>query len=342
MMTGRLVGSKGSLATAVFPLVCHLKWGWHRVERAMERGKVSLDRLFDLANNWCLANLPVEPVYLGKEKREVNAIDSSTIARWRASSGMDLLGKGYHHRASKAIKSNIITIVTTIVFIAGVRVGMVRRVRFGKSCEEAVANVFNDLPPSPHKRLLVVDAGIATQEQFAAATEQDALVGRLRINGKLRGKPPERKGKPKPGRPPLHGKILHPGFESPEVEPIEDFWEIESDKQIRIRRWNEFHFEEFAHTILDLVRVDHPDYEKPLLIGTVARELRTEEIRIAYNHRSPVETNFFVAQDTAGMEMPRAWTSNAIKRRIGLALLVGFLALGYCCSLRTFNHGSMG
>ena len=99
MMTGRLVGSKGSLATAVFPLVCHLKWGWHRVERAMERGKVSLDRLFDLANNWCLANLPVEPVYLGKEKREVNAIAFSTIARWRASSGMDLLGKGYHHRA---------------------------------------------------------------------------------------------------------------------------------------------------------------------------------------------------------------------------------------------------
>ncbi len=40
MMTGRLVQSKGSLARAVLPLVFHLKWGWHRVERAMERGKV--------------------------------------------------------------------------------------------------------------------------------------------------------------------------------------------------------------------------------------------------------------------------------------------------------------
>jgi hypothetical protein len=38
-----------------------------------------------------------------------------------------------------------------------------------------------------------------------------------------------------------------------------------------------------------------------------------------------VETNFFVAQDTAAMEMPRAWTQTALERRIGLALLVGTL-----------------
>ena len=49
MMTGRLVQFKGSLARAVLPLVLHLKWGWHRVERAMERGKVPLDKLFDRA-----------------------------------------------------------------------------------------------------------------------------------------------------------------------------------------------------------------------------------------------------------------------------------------------------
>ena len=80
-----------------------------------------------------------------------------------------------------------------------------------------------------------------------------------------------------------------------------------------------------ADTILDVVRIDHPDYEKPLLLGTIARELTTEQIWSGYNHRSPIETNFFVAQDSAGMEMPRAWTENAIKRRIGLAMLVGFV-----------------
>ena len=63
-----------------------------------------------------------------------------------------------------------------------------------------------------------------------------------------------------------------------------------------------------ADTILDVVRIDHPDYEKPLLLGTIARELTTEQIWSGYNHRSPIETNFFVAQDSAGMEMPRAWT----------------------------------
>ena len=65
MMTGRLVHHKGSLARAALPFVVHLRWGWHRVERAMERGKVALDVLFDHAYTWCLANLPVEPVRLG-------------------------------------------------------------------------------------------------------------------------------------------------------------------------------------------------------------------------------------------------------------------------------------
>jgi hypothetical protein len=76
---------------------------------------------------------------------------------------------------------------------------------------------------------------------------------------------------------------------------------------------------------LDVVRIAHPDYEKPLLLGTIARELTTEQSWAGYNHRSPVETNFFVAQDSAGMEMPRAWTEKAIERRIGLAMLVGFV-----------------
>ena len=61
------------------------------------------------------------------------------------------------------------------------------------------------------------------------------------------------------------------------------------------------------------------------LLGTIARELTTEEIWSGYKHRSPVETNFFVAQDTAGMEMPRAWTEKAIERRISLGMLVGFV-----------------
>src|SRR5438874_12655204 len=84
MMTGRLVQTKGSLARAALPFVLQLRWGWHRVERAMERGKFSLDALLDRAYGWCVAHLPVEPVCLGEEQREVVAIDASTIARLRA------------------------------------------------------------------------------------------------------------------------------------------------------------------------------------------------------------------------------------------------------------------
>jgi hypothetical protein len=35
--------------------------------------------------------------------------------------------------------------------------------------------------------------------------------------------------------------------------------------------------------------------------------------------------NFFVAQDSTAMEMPRAWTATALERRISLALLTGSL-----------------
>ena len=83
MMSGRLMQSKGSLARAVLPLVAEIKWGWHRVHRAMERGKFSLDECFELMCEWSIANLPVEPVTIGSEKREVVSIDSSTIARLR-------------------------------------------------------------------------------------------------------------------------------------------------------------------------------------------------------------------------------------------------------------------
>src|SRR5713101_9800035 len=62
MRTGRLVHPKGSFARAALPFVVHLRWGWHRVERAMERGKVSLDALFDRALTWCMEHLPIEPV----------------------------------------------------------------------------------------------------------------------------------------------------------------------------------------------------------------------------------------------------------------------------------------
>src|SRR2546427_783127 len=167
MMTGRLVQTKGSLARAVLPFVVHLRWGWHRVERAMERGAFSLDTMFDQAMAWCMRQLPVEPVRLGMAQREVNAIDSSTIVRLRAGKRLALAGKGYCHRAGRAVRANIVAALTTVVMIEGVRVGLVRRTRFGASCEEAVARVFEDLPPAQGQRLLVVDAGIATKEQFA-------------------------------------------------------------------------------------------------------------------------------------------------------------------------------
>ena len=322
LCTGQLVHRQGSLARAVLPYVVQLRWGWHRAERAIARGAFCLDALFERATVWCVAHLPAEPVRLGRERRSVHAVDSSTVVRLRSRKASARLGKGYDQRANRAVRANMVAALTSVVWIRGIRVGLVRRTRFGHSCEEAVAALFQDLPPSAEKRLFSVDAGIATVGQFAAATEHDALVGRLRKNVVLRRAPP-----PHPcgqrGRPPVHGPALHPGILRPEGRADEDMTLTVEDRQVRVRRWNTVHFARAPKTLLDVVRVDDPWYQRALLIGTTARELTTDEMRQAYAHRWPVETNFFVAQGTCAMEMPRAWTDTAVSRRISLALLCG-------------------
>jgi hypothetical protein len=325
MFTGQLVHHQGSLARAALPYVLQLRWGWHRVERAMERGKVGLDALFDRACTWCCEGLPVEPVRVGRERRTVHALDSSTVVRLRAQQQRcALLGKGYCQRAQRAVPANIVAALTTVVLIRGIRVGVVRRTRFGATCQEAVAQVFAALPESAEKRLCSVDAGIATIAQFQAATARDALVGRLRKNVILRRAPhPKHPGKR--GRPALHGPVLHPGAKRPEGHPDEDTTLRVEDRAVRVRRWRNLHFRETPRTLLDVVRVDDPAYKRPLLIGTTARELTTDEIRTAYGHRWPVETNFYGAQGTCAMERPRAWSAPAVERRISLALLSGSL-----------------
>jgi hypothetical protein len=323
MFTGQLVHPQGSLARAVLPYVLPLRWGWHRVERAMERGKVGLDALFDQALTWSLARLPVEPVRLGSAQRTVHAVDTSTVVRLRAKSTRSaLVGKGYCQRAQRAVQANIVAALTTIVRIGGVRVGLVRRTRLGLTCQDAVASLFADLPARTEKRLFSVDAGIATSEQFRTATEHDALVGRLRKNVTLRRAPqPHRPGKR--GRPTLHGPVLHPGAKRPEGRPDEDVTIRIEDRVVRVRRWCTLHFRETPQTLIDVVRVADPQYQRPLLIGTTARELTTAAVRLAYGCRWPVETNFYVAQGTWAMERPRAWTAHAVERRISLALLAG-------------------
>jgi hypothetical protein len=322
LCTGQLVHHQGSLARAVLPYVVQLRWGWHRVERAIERGAFCLDALFERATAWCLTHLPAEPVRLGREQRSMQAIDSSTIVRLRSRKASALLGKGYDQRAQRAVRANIVAALTSVVRINGIRVGLVRRTRFGLRCEDAVAALFQDLPPSAEKRLFSVDAGIATVAQFAAATDHDALVGRLRKNVVLRRAPrPRRRGQR--GRPPVHGPVLHPGATRPEGRADEETTLTVADRQVRVRRWKTLHFARTPKTLLDVVRVDDPLYKRPLLIGTTARELTTTETRQAYGHRWPVETNFFVAQGTCARERPRAWTAQAVSRRISLALLCG-------------------
>ncbi len=323
-MTGRLAQHKGSLARAVLPFVFRLKWGWHRVERALERGKLSLDSLIDRAYEWCLQNLEVETVRLGQMQREVMAVDTSTIARLRSKEGNSaLLGKGYSHSSGRAVRANIVCALVSVVGIRGVRVGLLRRARFALSSDKAVEMVFKDVAKMEGNCLIVVDAGIATKEQFAAATEYKALLGRLRINCKLRCAPRPPNGLP--GRPPIHGPVLHPGRGEVEKEACEEMNVAGKKGEIRVRRWKDLHYEGREKTKLDVIRIDNPAYKKPLIVGTTARELKLEELYLAYPHRWPVETLFYVGEETTATEKPRAWSEQAVERRIGMGLMSGSL-----------------
>src|SRR4029450_12922658 len=112
LCTGQLVHHQGSLARAVLPYVIQLRWGWHRVERVLERGAFCLDALFEQTTAWCLTHLPAEPVRLGGERRSVHAVDSSTIVRLRSRNASAVLGKGYDQRANRAVRANIVAALT--------------------------------------------------------------------------------------------------------------------------------------------------------------------------------------------------------------------------------------
>ena len=151
MMSGRLAQSKGSLARAAWPLVTHLKWGWHRVERAMERGQLNLDSFINKAYDWSLQHLDVEPVRLGPLQREVLAADTSTVARLRSqhrTSGV--WGKGYSHHAGRAVTANLVAALVSVVRVRGTRVGLVRSLRFDSSSEAAISTLFEELYQLPH------------------------------------------------------------------------------------------------------------------------------------------------------------------------------------------------
>jgi hypothetical protein len=61
-------------------------------------------------------NLEVEPVRLGCREREVIALDSSTIVRLRCQVGKAaLLGKGYCHRAGRAVRANLVAAAVSVV-----------------------------------------------------------------------------------------------------------------------------------------------------------------------------------------------------------------------------------
>jgi hypothetical protein len=79
------------------------------------------------------------------------------------------------------------------------------------------------------------------------------------------------------GRPPKHGQVIHPGRDVIEVKEDEKIILESPEGEIIVRRYNNLHFEEHPKVKIDVLRVDDPKYKKPLIVGTTARELTTEE-----------------------------------------------------------------
>jgi hypothetical protein len=234
MMTGRLVESKGSLARAVHPMVWGVKWGWHRAHRAMERGKVLVDEMLVQMEEWCKENLELEEVRIGKYQREVIAVDTSTIARLRSSEKLGLKAKEYWTKVGKAVRCNVVAVASKIVMIKGIRVGLTHKIKMTNTGESAVEEVFTELRKTANKKLILVDAGIASKEEFSRATEKEALLGRLRINQKLRCEAIKIKGRR--GRRPVHGAIIHPGRTVVEISEDEKLLKQSADGEIEVQK----------------------------------------------------------------------------------------------------------
>lgn len=141
------------------------------------------------------------------------------------------------------------------------------------------------------------------------------------------------------GRPPLHGEIIHPGAAVVELEGDEKIILESPEELITIRRYNKLHVQEYPETKIDVLRIDDPKYKKTLLVSTTARELTIEKFYRAYPLRWPIETLFFVGQDSCAMDCPSVWASNAIESRVGLSLLASSLLLVIAASCESIPIG---
>jgi len=320
IMCGRLTQSRGSLARAVYPFVLHLKWGWHRAERALNRSLSSIDSLVEESYAWTLENLPVEPLSLGENKRQLLALDTTAIARLRAESKrVGLLGKGYCHQAGKAVKAHIGGALVHVCLIRSVRVGLLRAFSIEGNEDEVLTRLFSEAEKLEGNYLILADAKIGTKERFAKATKEKALAARLRTNAKLRREPGPRSGKA--GRPPIHGAVIHPGYKEVEEAADEEYYYEMEGYNARVRCWHNLHYDEYPEVKLEVLRVEDSRYKEPLLVGTTASELKTEEFYEAYPQRWPVETLFYVGQAQGGTEEVKAWSEKGVRSRVGLGLI---------------------
>jgi hypothetical protein len=324
MMPGRLMPYKGRRARAVLPCVVHLPWGWHRVARAMERGKGKRDDVFAGAFPWGADQRDMAVVRLGALEREGISLDRATLARRRCQVGTaDRCGTGSGHRARRAVRGPIVAAAVRVAWMRGVRGGLVRRVRCGVRWEAAVEKRLHDGPKSPGHPRVVVDAGIAATGQWADATPERAVLGRWRIHGQGRGAPPPPHGTR--GRDPLHGPVLPPGRGAPEVTPDEDITDAGAKGAVRLRRGQTGLDAGDEQTPLAVLRVDDPASERPRGLGTTARELTIQACADAYPPRWPVETLCDIGEETTATEKPSAWTAQAVERCRGLGVLRGAL-----------------
>ena len=325
LLTGHLVHPQGSLARAAVPSVVHLRWGWPRVERALERGKGARATLGDPARTWCLGCLPLDPVRWGSAHRTLPARDSAPSARLRANQKpWARLGKGDCQRAQRAGPANRVAALTTVARGWGGRGGRVGRPRCGASRAAALAKRVADLPERQEPRLGRVAAGLAPLAQAQAAPAPAALVGRWRRTGAV-PRAPQQPRPGQPGRPRRPGPVLPPGAPRPAGRPDAARLLKVEGRAGRVRRGHPVHFARAHRTLLAGVRVEEPAYKRPLLSGPTAPELTAQESRQASGQRWPGEPTFLGAQGTCARARPRAWSERAGERRISVALLWGAL-----------------
>ena len=356
MLSGYFIESGGAITPAVDQyLLDHVPDEKEREDRtyraikAISYGQYNLNELIAQANRIMEESDRWKPTVI--QGYRLKPVD---ITSFKRANVKDLRSKAHDSTAKRALPATLFSLMGTTGIVNGQRMAKLDLLICGETDRNDLCKEMEELYKQVSKQLeedelAIMDAGFSLIDAVIHGIERCVI--RLATNctfGKTPGEVPVRTSDK--GRTPTrhqadivrpltrqHGKKMLPATEPDETLTIDD----ELGREVRIDVWNQVYFlERHLDRVTDkakkkklrkqplrVVAIHHPDFKKPLLLGTPIQELTPQSMMSIYPERWPVEgipqVGKYILSGGGGRHYVH--TKQAMKRFPALTMIFGSL-----------------